>query len=49
MLGTLVNDVLFGWIRQFYGLLSPETNAVIPTIINAFLAQLTTTVTNVIG
>lgn len=49
MLGTLVNDVLFGWINQFYGLLSPETNPIIPTIINAFLGQLTTTLTNMIG
>jgi hypothetical protein len=48
MLGTLVNDVLFGWINEFYGLLSPETNPVIPTIINAFLGQMTELVTNLV-
>ena len=49
MLGTLVNDVFFGWINQSYGLLSPETNPLVPTVINAFLAQLTTMITNLVG
>jgi hypothetical protein len=46
MLGTLVNDVFFGWINEFYGLLSPETNPLVPTIINAFLGQMEELVTN---
>jgi hypothetical protein len=46
---NLGNTLGIPWYQFFTGLLAPTEGGVLPTTINAFVAQLTTTITNLLG
>lgn len=46
---NLGNTLGIPWYQFFTGLLAPAEGGVLPTAINAFAAQLTTTITNLLG
>ena len=46
---NLGNTLGIPWYQFFTGLLAPAEGGVLPTAINAFVAQLTTTITNLLG
>jgi hypothetical protein len=46
---NLSNTLGIPWFDFLLGILGPQEGGVLPTTINAFVAQLTTTITNLLG
>ena len=46
---NLGNTLGIPWLDFVIGLLTPEEGNVLPTVINAFITQMTTTIMNLLG